>query len=652
MGTNLAKLLEPGRIGGIELKNRTVMAPMGVDYANPDGHVSKRQIDYYAERAGGGVGLVIVEAASVQPSLGKSFQQIHVDDDKYIPTLSRLADAIREGGACPAIQLHHGGIAAYRSLTGATPAAPSSLLRRGYEKPRELTIEDIKEIIDRFSRSADLCRKAGFKAVELHAGHQYIFAQFLSPLFNERTDEYGGSLENRARFLIEVVQAIKKRVAEMPVICRVNAEEYGTKEYAGIEKGITLDETLRVVKMLEDCGADAIHVTRTGWGPFLTMAMPYGIGEMLPLVEAVKRAVSIPVIAVGSFTAEAGEQALKEGKADFIAFGRGLLADPLLISKAAVSNREDIMPCIACFNCQSEYVSTKPEDVGVRCSVNARLGKESLYTSPIPKASARKKIVIIGGGPGGMEAARVSGLRGHDVVLFDKEAELGGQLQVAAVPPHKTRIADYTRYMAGQMKRLGVDLRLGVAVNEDMIQQETPDAVFVATGLLPFVPDIPGLKETGINFAADVLAGKCQAGENIVIIGGSLVGCETADFLTEQDRNRKVSIIEVLPRIGAKILLMIRPSLLFRLRSKGVQLLAGATCKEIAAGDAVVITKEGETERIPADTVLIAAGGRSNKEIYDVLKGKIPEIHLIGDAVEPRRIVNAVQEAFDKAYRI
>ncbi|MFC1821451.1 FAD-dependent oxidoreductase [Thermodesulfobacteriota bacterium] len=652
MTNPLQKLLEAGRIGGMELKNRAIMAPMGIDYATPDGFVTQRQIDYYAERAGGGAGMVIVEASSVQPSVGKSFYQICLDDDKYIPELSRLAEAIRAGDARPVIQIHHAGAAAHRSLTGVTPVAPSSVLRRGFEKTHALTIEEIKEIIDCFARAAARCRQAGFEAVEIHGSHQYLFAQFLSPLWNERSDEYGGDLRGRARFLIDVVEAIKGKVTDLPVICRLTGEEYGTKGYADVEQGITLEETIELAKMLQECGTDAIHISRFGWGKESLKAMPYLPGEMLPLTEAVKKEVSIPVIAVGSLTPETAEQALVEGKADFIAFGRGLIADPFMIQKAVNEDYGEIMPCIACFNCQSEYIFMNPDANGMRCSVNARAGKEALYPPLIPKTKKAKKVVVIGGGPGGMEAARVCALRGHDVVLIEKEAELGGQLLAAAVPPHKTRIADYTTYLVNQMKRLGVKLKLDEETNEEAVRQLNPDAVILSTGLTPIVPDISGLDQGSFNFATEALAGRCEIGEKVIIIGGSLVGCETADYLTEQDKNRKVAVIEILPRIATKVLVMIRPVLLGRLRSKGVQLLAGATCKEIRPDAVIIADKEGKTQTLPMDTLLIATGGTSNQTLYEELKGKVPEIHLIGDAVEPRRIIDAVHEAFETAYKI
>ncbi|MBN1848543.1 MAG: FAD-dependent oxidoreductase [Deltaproteobacteria bacterium] len=647
--TFLSRLFRPGKMGQLTLKNRVIMAPMGVEYADPDGYITQRQVDYYTERAIGGVGMVFVEASSVQPSIGKSFRQIHVDDDRYLPGLTKLSTAIKENGARAAIQLHHAGGAAHRMLTGVAPVAPSAVIRRGFEEPRALTREEIKEIRDCFVKAAVRCRTAGFEALGIHAAHMYLLAQFLSPMWNERSDEYGGSLENRARFLLEIVESIKEGVPELPVVIRLSAQDHGAVEFAG-KVGITLDETLKLVQMLEKAGADALDMSNFGYGVESIKGMPIIPGELLHNTEAVKKEVSIPVIAVGSLTPLIAEAALDDGKADFIGIGRGLLADPYLVQKASMGSLEDITPCITCFQCQSEYVFMVPDSKGTRCSVNARTGKESLYPYPLEKASKPKRVLVIGAGPGGMECARVCALRGHEVVLLEKEPAMGGQLRVASLPPHKHRTALLIPYYATQLEKLKVDVRLGTEADQATVDEMRPDVVVVATGLIPNIPPIPGLATAGAHLAVEALEGKCEVGEKVVIIGGGLVGCETAEFLADQ--GKEITIVEMLPRIGANITPMTRPAVLGRLRKKGVQMLPGATCKEVSRNQVIVTDKAGQTLTLATDTVLMATGGKPNRALYEVLQDKVFEIHLIGDAVEPRRIMDAVHEGFIKGYSI
>ncbi|MBN1847810.1 MAG: NADH:flavin oxidoreductase, partial [Deltaproteobacteria bacterium] len=405
----LNRIFRSGTIGPLVLKNRVIMAPMGTEYADPDGYVTQRQIDYYAERARGGVAMIMVEASSVQTSTSKSFMQPHLDDDRYIRMLSKLSTAIQENGARAAIQLQHAGAASYEKVTGVTPMGPSSVSRRGFAQPREMTTRDIKEVRQCFVKAALRCREAGFEALGLHGAHQYLFAQFLSPMWNERSDEYGGSLENRARFLVEVVGAVKESVPDLPLICRLTANEDGNIEFAG-KRGIIFDETLEVAKMIERAGADALAVSSFGYGVRSTRQSPIVPGVLLHFAEAVKHEVSIPVTVAGGITPWIAEAALDEGKADFVDIARGFLADPFLVQKARSGHLEDIVPCIACFLCTSEYVFMVPESKGIRCSVNARTGKESLYPYPLEKASKPKRVLVIGAGPGGMECARVCAL--------------------------------------------------------------------------------------------------------------------------------------------------------------------------------------------------------------------------------------------------
>ncbi|MCJ7655137.1 MAG: FAD-dependent oxidoreductase, partial [Dehalococcoidia bacterium] len=628
------KLFQPGRIGSLELKNRLVMPPMATNYALKDGSVTQRQIDYYEERAKGGVGLVIVEISCVDSTSGKgAAKQIAIDDDRFIPGLSKLAEAIRRHGAKAAIQIHHAGRQTSAKLTGNQPVAPSPIPAPGGEQPRELTPSEIATLVDRFAEAAERAKKAGFDGVEIHGAHGYLISEFLSPLSNRRQDAYGGSVENRARFLLEVIEAIRKRVGRSyPVWCRLSAMEIG------VEGGITLEETQVVAQLAEKAGVDAIHVSAHQIGPARRPPMAQPPCIFVPLAEGVKKVVSIPVIVVGRIPPELGEGVLRDGKADFISIGRALLADPHLPQKVAMGRMEDITPCICCLTCL-DSVSWRRE--GVCCVVNPTLGREREYE--LKPAESPRKVVVVGGGPGGMEAARVAALRGHKVVLFDDGDELGGQLLLAAKPPFKDTIGTFRRYLVGQITKLGVELRLRQRFTAEVLNELKPDVVVLATGVSPFIPQIPGIQSKKVLQANEVLTG-AETGERVVVIGGELVGCETALYLVE--RGKKVTIMRRGPKLATKVHHFIREPLLGRLRFKGVSMLTGVEYEEITEAGVVIRTGTGERKLVEADTVVLAAGAVPNTELLAALQGKVARVFSVGDCAEPRGIREAVEEGY------
>jgi len=649
MAVTLTRLFQPGRIGGMEVKNRIVMPPMGTDYATEEGYVTQRQIDYYAERAKGGAGLVIVEASCVQAPIGKGFRgQIVVDDDRFLPGLSRLAEAIKKNGARAAIQIHHAGNAAPPKATGGQqPVAPSSVTRRSYQLARSLTVAEIKEVINCFIEAALRVQRAGFDAVEIHSAHHYLLAQFLSPAWNERTDEYGGPIANRARALVEIVSGIKERAPDLPVICRFNGREYGVAEFLGGERGLTLEEACEVARLVERAGADAVHVSCEGWGRYAVINMPASPGEMLPLAEAVKRSVSIPVIAVGRLDPRVGELALKEGKADFIGIGRALLADPYLPQKAAAGELEDITPCISCYNCL-RISAMGFEPVGLRCTTNPACGQENQY--PMVRAERPKKVVVVGGGVAGMAAARAAALRGHRVTLFEREGELGGKTLLAGKCGPHNRYRLLVHYLRKQLNRLGVDVRLNKEAAASDVLGENPDAVILATGALPTTPELKGIDRENVVTAVDVLAGKAPVGERVVILGGEKVGCMTAEYLA--DRGKKVTVLRRGRRMATRISPFVRRPLLDRLVEKGVVLRGGVTCKEITERGVLITDPEGKEELIEADTVVLATGAAPEVELVSELEGRVPQVQRVGDAREPREIIEAVHEGFAAGYSV
>jgi 2,4-dienoyl-CoA reductase-like NADH-dependent reductase (Old Yellow Enzyme family)/thioredoxin reductase len=628
------KLFEPGRIGSLELKNRLVMPPMATNYALKNGEVTQRQIDYYEERAKGGIGLIIVEVSCVDSPVGKGMvRQIAIDDDKFISGLSKLAKAIKRHGAGAAIQLHHAGRQASSKITGHQPVAPSPIPGSEGEKPRELTPEEIAALIARFAAAAERATKAGFDGVEIHGAHGYLISQFLSPLSNHRHDTYGGSVENRARLLTDIIKASRERIGkDYPLWCRLSAMEISA------DGGITPEETQIVARLAEKTGVDAIHVSAHQVGPARRPPMAQPPCNFVPYAQAVKEVVSVPVIAVSRIPPEIAEDVIRDGKADFVSIGRQLLVDPSLPQKAQAGKIEDVRPCIYCLTCL-DSISWRRE--GVCCVVNPTLGRERDFE--LKPAKSPKKVVVVGGGPGGMEAARVAVLRGHKVVLFDEGEELGGKLLLAAKPPFKGTLETFRQYLVKQVTKLGVELRLRQKFTVGMAKELKPDVVVLATGVTPLIPQIPGIRSKKVIQASQVLMG-AETGERVVVIGGELVGCETALLLME--RGKKVTIMRRGPELATKVHRLIREPMLARLKYKGASILTGVEYQEIRDASVVIKTATGEKKIIEADTVVLAAGAVPNTELRDALKGKVAQVLSVGDCVEPRSIMEAVEEGF------
>ncbi len=629
------KLFEKNKLGMMELKNRIIMPAMGNNYAGDGGYVSQRTLDYYEARAQGGVGLVILGITAISLEGRINNTQLTIADDSYVTGLRQLASIIHRHGSKAAVQLHHGGRQIMERVTGHTPVSPSLIPTLTGEMPHELTTDEIQNIILQFAQGAKRSQEAGFDGVEIHGAHQYLIASFLSSATNTRNDQYGGSLENKARFLTETLQAIRQATGpNFSIWIRLSGEEYG------MENGITIAETKKTVPILIDAGAQAIHVSAYGIRSFAMKAPSTDTaGSLIPLAAEVKKVSSVPVIAVGRLNPELAEQVLNDNKADLIAFGRSLITDPNLPNKIAAGQLEDVNPCIGCLECLERHIFAGTDTV---CTVNAAMGREGEYQ--IIPTKKTKRITVIGGGPAGMEAARVAALRGHQVVLFEKEVSLGGQLAVASVPPYKQDIHAQMQYLVNQVKKAGVDVRVNEEATSEKIIQTQPDCVIVATGSIPLKPDIQGVDNPIVVQANEVLAGKDAVGKKIVIIGGGMVGCETGLYLAEQGKD--VTIIEVTKRLASDMFPMVRRRLMDGLRAKKVTMLALATCQQITASGVTVITAENDVQTLPADAVVLAVGYQADDNLFQELQGKVTEIYNIGDSAEPRRIMEAINDGY------
>ncbi len=639
----MTKLFESVGIGDMELRNRLVMPPMGTNFAAEDGSVTERLIDYYRERARGGVGLVIVEGAYVHP-LGKgSSQQMSLTDDDKIPGLSELAKAIQAEGAKAAVQLFHGGRQVTSMILGTQPISasdvPCMLVR---ETPRPMTLEEIEETIEAFGEATRRIKDAGFDAVEIHAAHGYLINQFLSPLTNLRKDKYGGDFEGRTRFLVEIIQRIREKVGEdFPIICRMNGDDY-------YEGGLTLEDAKRIAQVAEKAGVDAIHVSGgiydSEYGES-TAPMWLPRGFMVPLAQGIKEVVKIPVIAVGRINdIKLAEEIVENGQADLVSMGRALIADPELPKKAMENRLGEIRPCIACNEgCINMLLFMK----SVTCVLNAAVGREEEFR--IKPAEKPKKVLVVGGGVGGMEFARVAALRGHSVSLYEKSNELGGQILLASVPSFKYELKNIVPYFKHELERLGVDIHLGEEISESMVDDLAPDVVCVATGSSISIPDIPGIEGDNVVLATDVLTGKAEVGEKVVILGGGEIGLETGYHLAEQ--GKKVSLIEQRKRVATEMIPAFNYYVRHSFADFGGKLITLAKVVEVNK-EGAVYEKEGQRFLEKSDTVVVSLGTVSNRSLFENLKGKVPEVYVVGDAVERGKIMDAVHGAAETARKI
>lgn len=641
----LEQLFSPLKIGKLELKNRLVVPAMSCSFCEPmNGQVTDRFINYYAARAKGGWGLLITEYTTVDKSGKAVLGQPALWDDSLIVGHKKLTDAVHKYDGKIFVQLHHAGRETVPDLIGGEQTVTSSAMLSPMMPtvPRELSTDEVKALVVKFIDAAERAKKAGYDGVEVHGAHGYFIAQFLSLYVNKRTDEYGGSLLNRARIVMEIISGIKERCGrDFPVIFRISVDEFSPG-------GNTIEDVKTIAVLAEQSGADAIHGS---CGTYYSMdtiiaASSARHGVLTDYSAELKNTVSIPVIAVNRINDPIlADTILKSGKADAIAMGRGSLADPELPDKAKEGKFEEIRNCISCLQgCIGHYYKGIPTG----CMINPATGREAELA--IKPAGAKKKVFIAGGGPGGMEAAIVAAQRGHEVELFEKGEKLGGQFLLASVPPYKGEVNTFTIWQKNQLKKYNVKVHLNTALTPELVANGKADAVIVATGAEASMPKIKGVENPKVVQAADVLAGKVVVGLNAVVIGGGQVGAETANHLAQH--NRKVTIVEILPEIAVQEVGPVLRVLLRDLASKNVQIYVNTKVLEITEEGLKVCGNGKEEISLAADTIVIATGSKSVNDLAEKLQGKVKNLVMIGDAAKVGTAEEAILEGYQAGLEV
>jgi 2,4-dienoyl-CoA reductase-like NADH-dependent reductase (Old Yellow Enzyme family)/thioredoxin reductase len=632
--TSTSILFEPIDVGPLRMKNRIVMSPMG-SCLDEDGYITDAAIAYYRRRAAGGVGTITVESFLIDAEMISPEPRIH--GREFLPGIRRLVETLRSyEDLTVGVQLMHPG----RQVWEGPGKAPSPVpLNPRSPVPHPVTKGEIDAIMEQYAFAAALAKEAGFQFVEVHGAHGYLPSSFLSPLVNQREDEYGGSLENRARFSLEVAGAMKPVLGDTPLFWRISGVE-------GQSGGYEIEDAVQVCQWLEQAGVQCITVSAGTWlALHLTVApMFQPRGLMVPYASAVKKAVNVPIMAVGRLDdPHLAAQVVADGDADFIILGRGLLADPDWPMKVEEGRFDEVRPCIACNACNDLVSRHKP----AQCSVNPELGRE--LTFRLEPSARTRRVMVVGSGPAGMEAARVARLRGHEVSIWEADDKLGGKLEVAGSAPSKNEVLRFRDYQARLIGELGVEIHTGTFVTPDVVESADPDVVLVSTGAEPLIPPIPGVNSPNVFDAQAFLHGHLhvEPGEKIVVVGGSATGCEAAEWLVE--RGVHVTIIEMLRSVGHGIELITRRHLLRQLRADGVEILTNSKVTMIEPEARKVLyesTEDGSQGEVEADKVAMAIGWRPRgSALADELGSR--RVIVLGDASRPADFVAAINAGAD-----
>jgi len=631
----LKHLFSPFRIKNIELKNRIVMPGLASFLFKNGGKVTDQAVEHYRQRAAGGPSMVIMEACAVSPEGIVSPNQARIDHDCFIEGLSRIAAVLKYEGAVPAIQIQHSGRQTSSKIIGQKPLAPSNLpcpTIRGAVEP--LSINGIQKLVQKFADAALRARQADFDLIEIHGAHGYLINQFLSKFSNIREDRYGGDFKGRSCFAKEIVQAIKKRLGrDFPVSFKISAQEF-------VPDGLNVSESIQILQMLIDAGIDVVQVSAGNDATPEWIIQPMFM-EKACLVESadrIKKELNIPVMTVGRINDPLiAREIIRTGKADLVCIGRGLLADPEMPRKAMENRLDEIRTCIACNTC----IESIFREGHIQCLVNPVLGRE-LDMKILPTQNP-KKIMIVGGGPGGLNAAWIAAKRGHEVHLFDTNAAHGGQLILGSIARHKKELLNLIQFFKRQTEKFGVSCHLNHEVSLKTIRQETPDVIILATGSHPYLPPIEGIEKKIVVPIDTALSDAHLTMGKTVVIGGGPTGCEVALHLSEQ--GCPVTIVEMLPEIGRRLETMTRKIFLQKFKTNRVQLLTGHTLSKVVDEGVLVTGKDDKSFLVAARHVVFAVGNRPHDPLYEKLVASGYETYKIGDCLKPRSIKEAIYES-------
>ena len=646
-------LLTPLTLRGLVLKNRMFSAPTSLAKLGENEHYSRENIDYYRYKAMGGCALVSVGDVIVDNTTGRSHpEQVGLDDSSHLPYLVKLADAIHSGGAAASVEIDHGGaLCSPDTLGGRNPIGPSGYVDEWGDTVEEMTTAQIYEVAEAYGRAAKIAKDCGFDMVMIHAGHGWLIHQFISEVTNHRTDEWGGSFENRMRFALLVVEKVREAVGEQfPIEIRISGSER-------MQGGYDIRTGVEIAKAL-DGAVDLIHVSAgTQQDLYSFILMHPGAfqkhGENSHLAAEIKKHVSTPVVTVGAWNDPVQMEAfLQEGKADGIAMGRALLADPFLPRKVTEGRIDEIRPCLRCGQCQGGMMENKI----MRCSINPVIGRESDALHPLPH-TRHGKVMIVGGGPGGMHTAIKSAQYGNETVLYEKRKKLGGALKFAEDTGFKKTMYHYRSYLDHMCRKLPIRIVTGTEVTPEIVREESPDLLVIATGAKPVIPPIPGADLPHVLIGADVMNSterdangdlyREKVGHRVAVIGGGMIGCELAVLFAR--KGHEVALIEMRDEVAADCVVTYRINLMHQIeKESGIRIYARASCKEITPTEVRIVVQNDAGEEIlaiPADTVLMSAGMRSDEAAYKDLLGIVAETVVIGDAKHAGRVQQATADA-------